>query len=149
MSRGMDMERPTLRQRLKEIFLGERPRDRRNSMAVMLWTLLWGASFTATVQILRSGHDKDILVWGLVALSAVTTIMAMVANVRFIRDADEMVQKVYVNALAFGFAAGAAFFAVSAVIKALGGPRYDTNEMFIVMCLAFAAKVFWNLWRNR
>ena len=32
---------------------------------------------------------------------------------------------------------------------AMGGPVYGTSEMFAVMCLAFAGKSLWNLWRNR
>lgn len=149
MSRGMDADRPTLGRRLKEVLLGETRRDLRNSLGVMIWTLLWGAAYTGTLQAIKAGLAKGAVTWVLVSLTAFTGLMAIRAYVRFVREADEMVQKVYIDALAFGFAVGAVFVAASEILSALGGPHFGGNEMFMTMCLAFAGKVFWNLWRYK
>lgn|GEM_PF-1129930 len=130
-------------------FLGQTPRDRRNSAAILIWTAIWAVTFTATLWTIKAGLAEGVLTWGLAALTAVTSIMLLRSYVRFVREADEMIQKLYVDALAFGFAAGAIFFAASEVLAALGGPVYDNNELFTAMCLAYAGKVVWNMWRLR
>ena len=135
--------------RVISVWLLGAPRDRRNSVAVVIWTLIWGAAYSATLLTIRMGHAGGILVWGLVAASVLTGAVALWAFVRFVNEADELMRKVHVNALAFGFAAGAVFQVASTTVTAMGGPVYGTSEMFVVMCLAFAVKAFWNLWRNR
>ena len=149
MSRGIDMERPTLRQRLKETFLGERPRDRRNSLLILFWSAIWAVTITSTERAIMTGQAEGELAWGLVALTAVITVVALAAYVRFIREADEMIRRAHVNALAFGFAAGVVFSAANGIGFSMGRPAYGTNDMLAVMCFAYAGKVLWNLWRNR
>ena len=134
---------------LISVWLWGAPRDRRNSVALVIWTLIWGAAYWATLLTIRFGHAEGILVWGLVAASALTGAVALWAFVRFVSEADELMRRVHVNALAFGFAAGAVFQVASTITAAMGGPVYGTSEMFAVMCLAFAGKSLWNLWRNR
>ena len=135
--------------RVISVWLWGAPRDRRNSVVLTIWALIWGAVYTVTLLTIRMGLADGILVWGLVAASALTGAVALWAFVRFVSEADELMRRVHVNALAFGFAAGAVFQVASTITAAMGGPVYGTSEMFAVMCLAFAGKAFWNLWRNR
>jgi hypothetical protein len=145
----MDATRPSLGRRFKEIVFGDRRRDRRNAATVLIWTAIWAFAITTTMRTIRAGYAEGDLAWGLVALTAVITVATLAAYVRFIRDADEMIRRVYVNALAFGFAAGVVFSAANGIASAMGGPAYGTNEMVVVMCLAYAGKLLWNLWRTR
>jgi hypothetical protein len=148
-SRRMDAARPSLGRRFKDVMFGDRRRDRRNNLAVLIWTAIWAVAYTATVQSITTGFAKGLLAWGLVALTALITMVALVAYVRFVREADEMIRRVHVNALAFGFAAGAVFSAANGIGVAMGRPAYGTNEMLSIMCLAFAGKLLWNLWRSK
>jgi hypothetical protein len=150
----MTMEVDMAAERREEGNIGERlfgapGRDRRNSLAVLIWTLVWGATYTATLQAVKAGLVHGLLTWAMVAVSLITGVMALRAFVRFVRKADEMIHRLYVDALAFGFAAGAVFFPGSEILAALGGPVYGSNELFAAMCLAFAGKLFWTVRRYK
>ena len=135
--------------RLISVWLWGAARDRRNSVVLTIWALIWCAVYSVTLLTIRMGLAGGILAWGLVAASAVTGVTALWTFVRFVSEADELMRRVYVNGLAFGFAAGVVFQVTSKVAEAMGGPIYGTSEMFAVMCLAFAGKLLWNLWRTK
>ena len=148
-SRRMDTGRSSRGQRFKEVMLGERPRDRRNAVLVLIWAAIWAVTYTATLRTLRAGPAEGVFAWGLIAATAFTGFMALRAFARNLREADEMQRWLHVDAVAFGFGAGVVFFFASEIAAAMGGPVSGNKPVIGVMFLAFAGKLLWNLWRKR
>ena len=110
--------------------------DRKNLWRFQAWGVVWAVAFAATGLLLKHWPQ---LVSGLplrVALIALTTALgvAMVlAFMRFLRDADELVRKIHLEALAVSFGATVVFVTTWRLVERAGGPHADVDDSLLVM----------------
>jgi len=107
-------------------------RDRRNARRAMWWLLGWAVSFVAV----RLGLEHRVLPEGLVSDLAVAVpialgLIAVLAYVRLIRQADELQRKIQLEAMALGF--GGAFLGNFGLdlLHQVGVP-VDGGDLFLV-----------------
>lgn len=112
-------------------------RDRRNLRRYNAWVLTFGFLFVASVALLaRSGVvEGTVMRWIVALVPDVVGVMAVRAYVRFLRDADELVRKIHLEATALGFGAGVVFILGYALAELAGAPRMDTPIPAAVMLL--------------
>lgn len=117
--------------------------DRRNSWRATGWLFVWMVSFVSVAFAIRT-EALPAGPWTYVAIagSAALGIVAVLAYMRFIREADELQRKIQLEALALGFAGGfVAQFAFSLIERA-GIMTVDIGDPFLVMCICFAVGLF-------
>lgn len=113
---------------------GMTARDRRNSRTTNWWLAGWMVSFLATSFALKGEHlSPGPLAW--LAVGTCTALGLIVGHyyLRFIREADELLRKIQLEALAIGF--GAAFighFTLS-LVERVRGQVFETGDLFMLM----------------
>ena len=115
------------------------PRDRRNARIFGLWTIAWILSFSIAT-VLIGERIVDSLAIGL-ALGTITVILALVAvrsYLVFLRHADELLRRIQLEGLAWGFAASAVFMLCYTLFERLGAPKLDVLEPFVLMTVFWA-----------
>jgi hypothetical protein len=103
------------------------------------WCLLAGILFIAATGLLN-GRFVDVR--GPLAIAiVVATIAALTASViaylRFLRETDELLRKIQIDALGAGFGAGTIFMLGYRLCERIGAPKLDVDDGFLVML------VFW------
>ena len=89
---------------------GQTAVEQRNIRAVWIWTLVWAIGFCAVVTILESFPQlKGTRAWLIAMIPIALAIPSLLAQVRFIREADEFMRKVQLQGIAIGFVAGFLF----------------------------------------
>ena len=110
--------------------------DRKNLWRFQAWGVSWLVAFAGTALLLKHWPQ---LVPGLplrVAVIALTTALgvAMVlAFIRFLREADELVRKIHLEALAVAFGATVVFVTSWPLVERAGGPHADFGDSLLVM----------------
>lgn len=118
-------------------------RDRRNRVAILRWAVVLAASLIASVLMLKAGlGEGSVLKWAIAAVPVAALVPWLLAHLRFLREADELVRKIQLEGVAVGFAAAFGFgLAYSALVYA-GGPRLSPSGgvsiMIVVMALGYA-----------
>lgn len=113
--------------------------DQRSQIAILGWSLLWVASFLAIdVAIERAWIDTDA---GFIAATFVVGAIGvgwLIAYLRFLHHADELVQKVQLEAMAV--AVGVGFVAGFALLLLEAGDLVEARLPFLleVMAVAYA-----------
>lgn len=115
------------------------PRDAQNLRVFNAW-MLGAALFFAAVTILLSGEwiPHVPLAWLFPLVGAVLGVSALRAYVVFLRNADELLRKIHLDALALGFGAGLVFMPVYRLCERLGAPKLDSVDPIIVFITAWA-----------
>lgn len=117
--------------------------DRRNSWRATGWLFVWMVSFVSVAFAIRT-EALPAGLWTYLAIAGSTAlgIVAVLAYMRFVRQADELQRKIQLEALALGFAGGfVAQFAFSLIERA-GIMDVDIGDPFLVMCICFAVGLF-------
>lgn len=114
-------------------------RDVRNLQRFARWSLAWAVSFVAATFVLAGGVSLP----GAAALAVaiVPTLVgaaALAAYTRYLRAADELQQRVQLEALAMGFGVGVLFSMGYRLFERLGAPDLDINDPLIVMLVVWA-----------
>lgn len=82
-------------------------RDRRNQFRMAWWVLAWSAGWVgATYGIRNDWFTQDYLVWIVVAIIGCLGLAMLQAYRRYLREADEMLRKIEVDALAVALGVG-------------------------------------------
>ncbi len=115
-------------------------RDGRNYMRFSYWLMssmvvFSVASFLMKRDILRPG----VVAWTLSFFSIVLMMAAVAAYIHFLRNADELLRKVHLEALAFAFGVGAVAMMAYRLAERLGAPNLDVNDPLLVMMLTWFA----------
>jgi hypothetical protein len=115
------------------------PRDQHNYRNFGGWMV--GAMLTfAAATLLLDGKFINVAVgWVLTAGSAALMVLAMCSYIHFLRQADELLRKVHLEALAFAFGAGVVTMMVYRLCERLGAPKLDVNDASLVMLLTWIA----------
>lgn len=113
---------------------GMTSRDRRNSRITNWWLVGWMVSFLATSLAFKGEHlSPGPLAWLAVGACTVLGLVVVHYYLRFIREADELLRKIQLEALAIGF--GAAFignFTLS-LVERVRGQAFDIGDLFMLM----------------
>jgi hypothetical protein len=93
--------------------------------------------FSMTIVLSEKWLEAGALAYALTAITIVFMIMAAWSYVVFLRNADELLRKIQVEALAFSFAAGAVFMMGWRLCERLGAHRLDVDDPFLVMVIVW------------
>jgi hypothetical protein len=114
-------------------------RDARHLRIFNYWVLSTALVFAAATVLLGGNIlDPQPLGWIFPLLALILGIAAVRAYVVFLRNADELLRKIHLEALAFAFGAGAVFMPVYRLCERLGAPKLDSIDPLIVILLAWA-----------
>jgi hypothetical protein len=120
----------------RESFCGDLTANDQRNMAryngwLVAWMALWvGARFLVEA---RGEQLAGPLGWGVVALTLVPGALAVGTYVRFLREADELLRKIQLEALALAFGVGVLFMTSWRLVEKVGGPQLDVNDPVLVM----------------
>ena len=113
--------------------------DRRNQYWFTAWLIAWAVSFVAANQILKSELEMaDPLSWAVAIGPNVFAIAALLAYLRFLRQADELLRKIQLEGLALGFGVGVVFMLSYQLLERVGAPQLHVGDPVVVMMVAWA-----------
>lgn len=114
-------------------------RDRRNLRRVNLWLPAAALAYAAAMAAQRWLRGISWVPWLFAGLSVLCTVQAVRSYLVFLREADELLRRIQTEALALGFAAGAAFALIYPLLEQLGAPVLGGNGIFVVMMFSWSA----------
>jgi hypothetical protein len=117
-------------------------RDRRNLKPIKLYGAIWLVSFLFVHLTRGEGtvETQPAWAWAAIAVTIVAGALLAHAYFRFIQGADELMRKIHIEALAFGF--GAAFvFGIGADLLGQVGLDDAAEGTWAVMIIAYAIKL--------
>lgn len=129
---------------------GDTETNRRNLRrllgALAVWAVCFvGASYLIDGRVVPAGPPS----WLLAAVPTLAAAVAVLAFVRFVRQADELQRLIQLRALALGF--GAVWLALSGypLFEELGAPPLDAGDYTLVMAVAYMLGIFVGWQRHR
>ena len=118
---------------------GYTARDRRNLRHFNVWALVWMAIWLAATYLFRNQVvAAGPLAYALVLATVLLGLQAIRSYVHFLHQADELLGKIQMEALALGFGAGVIFMVAYRLCERLGAPRLDSADPMIVMVFVWA-----------
>ncbi len=123
--------------------------DRRNVMRYNAWMLGWMALWAGVLMLVAKAGLAGPVAWALAALTVVPGVIGVSAYIRFLREADELLRKIQLEALAIAFSVGVVFMMTWRLFERLGAPTLDLNTPVLVMFVVWAAAQWWNARRYR
>lgn len=118
---------------------------RRFNVVTLAWAMMFVAATLAIVQYGVSGLTG----WALAAATLLLGLASMATYLRFLRAADELLRKIHLEALAFGFGTAIVFMLFWRLCERLGGPKLDVVDPVLVMVVCWAAGQWLGLRRYR
>ena len=122
---------------------GMTERDRRNSRHANLWLFVWMASFVAGVFAIKNQWiSPGLATWLAIAGSTAFGLIAVRKYMHFLREADELLRKIHLEALALGFGAGLVANFTMSLIERVREQPFDMGDMLLVMVIFYVIGVF-------
>jgi len=115
------------------------PHDSRNYSRFTLWLAAAIVAFVAATMLIDGQWIPAPAGWALTVVAVALIVATVRAYVHFLRNADELLRKVHLDALAFAFGAGAIGTMGYRLCERLGAPKLDINDGFLVMMLIWIA----------
>jgi hypothetical protein len=129
---------------------GQTEVEQRNIRSVWIWCFVWGAAFIAATAALESlRHIQGWSAWLVALTPIVLSLPALLANVRFIREADEFMRKVQLQGIAIGFAAGFFFCLGYPMLEQVGAPELPVIFAIVPLGVGWALGSFFIAFRHR
>lgn len=117
---------------------GLTPRDRRNQKRFVVALIAWALSQTGAVPVLENGWVPAGAAATAVALVPIAVgFLALLAYLRFLRQADEMTRRMQLEGLAIGFGAGTVFTMGYPVLETAGWPVAPDSTPAVVLMLGW------------
>ena len=113
------------------------PRDAHNYKVFTWWMSGSMIAFAAATILIDGGRIPDPAGWAITILSIVLMLVSMRSYIGFLREADELLRKVHLEALAFAFGAGIVAMMGYRLCERLGAPKLDVNDAALVMLLCW------------
>lgn len=113
------------------------PGDVRNQRRFALLCLAWAVAFVAAAVLLEGAAPTGAAAWVVALAPSILGFLAVRSYVRFVRDADELVRRIQLESLAWGFGAGALFMMGYRLLERAGAPRMDVSDPLLVMCVVW------------
>jgi hypothetical protein len=108
--------------------------DRRNQYLFIAWCMVWAIVFTISNQVLKSGPQISVALKMFIAIVPIALgIGAVFAYTKFLRQADELIRKMQIDGLAFGFGVGIVFTLCYQVLERAGAPHLEIDDAAVVM----------------
>lgn len=124
--------------------------DRRNQYWFVAWTFAWALTFVAANWVLKNHGDAlGIGGWAVAVLPNVFAIGAMLAYLKFLRHADELLRRIQLEGLAIGFGAGIIFAVGYRLLEQAGAPMLGMDDVMLVLCGGWVAGQLTATWRYR
>jgi len=115
------------------------PRDARNYRVFSVWMIGSMVAFGTATLLIDGNFVPRAAGWALTALTVALMAAAMRSYMHFLRQADELLRKVHLEALAFAFGAGIVVMMGYRLCERLGAPKLDVNDAALVMILCWTA----------
>lgn len=123
--------------------------DRRNQYRFLLWAALWGVSFVAVVWALDRGRvPGGIASWFTALVPLVPGLLAFRAYLRFLAEADELLRKIQLESIAFGFGCGVIAGLGYPLLERAGAPPVP-ELMLLAMMFGWAGRQLWGMHQYR
>lgn len=129
--------------------LGTTQTDRRNNLRFMVWCFLWAVAFVGAGLAQRQLGLDGAVAWIVAFLPALPAIGALAAYLRFLREADEMVRAIQLQALAWGFGAGVVVVIGVQLPEYPGAPVLRASNVLLAMMTTWMIAQFVTAWRYR
>ena len=113
------------------------PRDGQNYRVFMWWMTGAMVSFVAATFLIDGNFIPSAVGWALTVISVALMVVSMRSYISFLRQADELLRKVHLEALAFAFGAGVVAMMGYRLCERLGAPKLDVNDAALVMLLCW------------
>lgn len=118
-------------------------RDRASARTATRWMVLWAVSFLAAILVLGpfpgGAAATPVWAWGLVLLPIVPGAFALRAYIRYLREGDELIRKIHVEAAVVGFGVASVMSVGFNLLGQLFGQWEDSGGMtFLAMWLAYS-----------
>lgn len=115
------------------------PRDRANQRRFVVWVLAWAIAFVAATWLLKQDMVPAGPAAWLVALGpTLIGIGAVWVYLNFLRQADELTQRIQLQSLAWAFGVGVLFMTGYRLFERTGAPVLDIDDALLVMMLVWA-----------
>jgi hypothetical protein len=115
-------------------------RDARLQRRFAALCLVWALTYVAATFALEAGRVPPGAGRWLVALAPTAFGLAAVATyVAFVRKADELLQRIHLESLAWGFGVGTVFMMGYRLLERAGAPELDASDPLLVMIVVWAA----------
>lgn len=118
-------------------------RDRENARRASIWMGLWGVTFVVAIVVLGpvpgGAWATPWWKWLLAFLPVIPGVLALRAYVRYLREGDELVRKIHVEAAAVGFGVASVVAIGFNLVGQLFGQWEDAGAMtFLAMWIAYS-----------
>lgn len=116
---------------------GMTPHDRRNSTRATWVMAGWGVAFIAATWLVANDVVAGAVAWLVAAVPAAISVAALFAYGRFLREADEMQQKIQLTAFSVGFGVALFFGLGYSIFEKLGAPRGDMADLTFALAIGY------------
>jgi hypothetical protein len=124
--------------------------DKRNSRRFSLWCLAWAVAYVGAHWTLKADLElATALVWLLVFTPILLMLAAVFSYMHFLRNADELLQKIQIQGLAVGFGAAVVFVTGYQLLEAAGASEMQSDHLLMVMIFSWVAGQLYGSWRYR
>ena len=121
---------------------GSRPHDRRNAQAFTWWLFAWMATFVgASMALSRNLVPPGWATYMVALFPNLLGAWAVFAYVKYIREADELLRKIQMEGLAWGFGAGWLFMVGYRLLERAGAPKLDISDGLMVMAVVYSVAI--------
>jgi len=125
-------------------------RDRRNQYILVAWMFTWVLSYVAAKAVHKADPEMSMLVqWLAGVVPNVLAAVALLAFLRFLRMADELVRRIEMEALAIGFGIGVMVGLGYPLFEFAGAPPLELKHLVSVMLFGWVAGQFIAMRRYR
>lgn len=115
------------------------PTDVRNLGRFNLWMMGWAVSWVATLFALKLGGDlAPGLRYALTAIPIAVALATIVAYLRFLRQADELLRKIHLEGMAWGFGVAFVLTTASPLLERAGAPPLEAAILWAAMVFGWA-----------
>ena len=114
-------------------------RDAQNYRIFSSWMFGAMLTFGAATLLIDGKFIPDSVGWILTAATIVLMVFSIRSYIAFLRQADELLRKIHLEALAFAFGAGIVAMMGYRLCERLGAPKLDVNDAALVMLLCWTA----------
>lgn len=124
--------------------------DRRNQYVFVAWCFAWAVMFTASNWLLKSDHALSATsAWVAASVPNLVGVGMVLAYLKFLRQADELIRKMQIEGLATGFGVGILFALGYQVFERAGAPHLELDDLAVIMMAGWMAGQLFAYWRYR
>ena len=113
--------------------------DVRNLGRFNLWMMGWALSWVGALVALRSAWAAaPALRWAAVAVPIALALAAILAYLRFLREADELLRKIHLEGMAYGFGVAFVLSTGAPLAERAGAPALEGSVLWAAMVIGWA-----------